>query len=159
MKGKTITGPIPEAVVTDTVDGINGLLTGLGPYEMPITTDEKKRLPKAADGSQAFIEKSKDYSLTDTDYLPGYVDAAEFANDVARSKQADEMEIGVRKLLAVINNISILSKSDAYVVSLEYYNNCRRAAKNGDARAQVIADELGKLFSRTNTNFEPQPNT
>ena len=148
-KGKLISGNIPEQVVIDILENTKQALLSLAPYEVPITREEKKYIPKSADAMKPFVEKGYEYSKTDTNYLPSYLNTTEIDNDFNRAKQSDSILREAMKIIAIVTNISICSKSDLYVAILDYYNNCCRAAKNGDARAKVIADEMGKLFKKS----------
>ncbi len=151
-KGKLISGIIPEQVVIDILENAKQALLSLTPYEVAITNEEKRHIPKAGDLSQPFIEKGFEYSKTDSNYLPSYLNTTEIENDFNRAKQSDSILREALKIVAIVTNISICSKSDLYVAMLDFYNNCNRAAKNGDARAKVIADEMGKLFKKSKKN-------
>lgn len=156
-KGNLISGELPQNVVDSVVQKYTGIQTEIDPYKISITTDEKRRIPKAADEAMPFMEKGYDYTKTDPKYLPGYVSVPELDNDFSRTKKLDTVEREHKKTGAVIHDMGIVTKSDLFSAILQYYNNVRKAAELGDARAKIIADDLGKLFARSKGNASETP--
>lgn len=155
--GDLFKGPIPQAIldqITAKQDEIQELLQ---PYKVNITEDEKRHIPKAADETHPFLEKGMEYAESDPEYLSNTLDIAEMQSDWAAHLDVATLERQGDINQKLFTNMTITSGSDVFVAILDYYASAQRAAKRGDARAKVIADELGTRFPGRPSEEEPPP--
>ena len=147
-KGNLVSGPIPADKYKNALKNIKDLLSVLKPFEVNLTEEEKKRIPKSGERIAAFIEKSIMYMNSNPEYMNGVMNAKEAENDRVTQKQAIELTEKLNIVLQILNDLYIAAGSDAYVASLDYYHSVKRSVERGDASAKQISEDLSKAFRR-----------
>ena len=74
------------------------------------------------------------------------MDAAAFGIDMDNVMAVTPLYQVLQQLSAAMNDLLLVSNSEAYEAALLYYSSVKLAAKQGDAEAKVIADDLGVRF-------------
>ncbi len=118
------------------------------PYMVDVTDKGKEPLLKVGDILTPFIKKCLDYTGTDPEYVPKYLDVEEFARDTAALLIMDGMNSAIDKVNAGIDDTRALLANDAYAEATAYYRSVRDAARSGDAKAKVIYEDLSKWFTK-----------
>ena len=157
--GDLFKGPIPQPILDEITTKQNEIQELLQPYKVNITEDEKRHIPKAADETHPFLEKGIEYAESDPDYLSNTLDINELKSDRAAHLDVATLERQGDINQKLLTNIAITAGSDIFIAILDYYASARRAAKRGDARAKVIADELGERFPGRPAEEDPTPPT
>ncbi len=137
---------ITGAQKTEINTKINELIALLEPMVIALDKEDRKRLSKMSDESIPFVEKVEQYSGTNPEFLPPYVDAAEFKKDFAVFKDIREI---LRPLMQIVGNLEdtrMLSGAEAYEVARGYYKMVGLAAKMNTPNAQAIYDDLRARF-------------
>lgn len=68
---------IPEADLQVMRDALNTIRETMGQYFSSLTPEQRRRLAKMSDGTEPFVEKVMEYSVTDPQFNPPYMDVAE----------------------------------------------------------------------------------
>jgi hypothetical protein len=111
-----------------------------------LTPKEKMALPKMSDGTLPFVTKTLDYSITDSQFVPPYVDATELQRDFKAVQDLTPVLRAVEKLHNSLNDTITLAGSEAYVTALAYYNSVKLGAKLDVPNAKAVYSDLKIRF-------------
>ncbi|MDD2994933.1 MAG: hypothetical protein PHP99_01805 [Paludibacter sp.] len=140
---------IPEEVLTQVTTKLNEILTLVKPYAITLTPEERKSMLKMGDKSNSFVEKALEYTRTNPEFVPAYMNVAEFETDFVETKNL----IGVMSLATQVSNsiddTQLAAGSEAYHAALYYYGNVQQSAAVNVPGAKAIYDELKKRFPNT----------
>ena len=127
----------------------------LAPYLQALTLDEKQSIFKMGDKTVATVQKVKTYMDTNPEFIPAYMDTAEFLKDEAVVSALDPLGNLATQLASDIKDTMILAGSEAIVGALLYYGTTKEAAAKGIVTAQPIYDDLSQRFSRKSIKKDP----
>lgn len=137
---------IPQA----DLEQINNLLTqlkaALAPYLHPLTAEEIKTIVKMGDKTVAFVNKVKDYTITNPEYTPGFMSVPDFNVDIDTVNQLTPLNKSIQQLSDDLNDTTIMAGNEALVAALMYYGNVKFNASQGQASAKTIYEDLKKRF-------------
>lgn len=140
---------IPEEVLTQVTTKLNEILTLVKPFAVTLTPEERKSMLKMGDKSNSFVEKALEYTRTNPEFVPAYMNVAEFEIDFVETKNL----IGVMSLATQVSNsiddTQLAAGSEAYHAALYYYGNVQQSAAVNVPGAKAIYDELKKRFPNT----------
>lgn len=140
---------IPEEVLTQVTTKLNEILTLVKPFAVTLTPEERKSMLKMGDKSNSFVEKALEYTRTNPEFVPAYMNVAEFETDFVETKNL----IGVMSLATQVSNsiddTQLAAGSEAYHAALYYYGNVQQSAAVNVPGAKAIYDELKKRFPNT----------
>ena len=138
-----------------TVDEENTIKTSLQtifntlkPHAVVLSDDERKTLIRSADRTLPFIEKSASYVVTHAQFKPDYVDADELAADVNGYKLSSRLLTPAAEIFRMLEDIAMLSGSEAYSSALSYYRNVKMQARDNRPGAKIVADDLAQRFTK-----------
>jgi hypothetical protein len=115
------------------------------PFLVDISGEEIRRLAKAGDLSEAFLQKALTIAEQSPEILPRNFAIEEFRSDMALSASLGEISLALKQLLERIGNTSIVARSDAYGHALLVYECSKRNAEQGLA---AVTRDLGQRFAR-----------
>lgn len=144
-----ITIEIPQNVLTEVAQKLQDCRTLLEPYLQALTDDEKQSLFKMGDKTVATVQKVKSYTDTNTEFVPAYMDTAEFRKDEAVVTSLDPLGNLAEQLASDIKDTMMLAGSEALLAALLYYGTVKEAASKGVTTAGPIYEDLKKRFSRS----------
>lgn len=127
----------------------------LKPFLIALTPEERKALPKMADGSTPFVGKALGYAKTNPQFVPAYVNIPELEIDFNAVIDLTEFAHICDKISDGLSDTSLLSGSEAYVAALSYYNSVKNAAKMNVPGAKAIYDDLKKRFESKSSGTPP----
>jgi hypothetical protein len=128
----------------------------LEPHIIVLSDLERKTLPKMADATLPFVEKVASYAVTHPQFKPDYVNAEELAMDVNGFKISNRILTSTAQLLRLLEDISILSGSEAYSSALSYYRNVKVQARDGRPGAKTVCDDLQQRFEHQGKHIVPK---
>jgi hypothetical protein len=137
---------IPEGDLTIVRDALALIQTTLAPYLIALTPEDRKKLPKMGDGSEPFVAKVMDYVVSDPQFLPPYLHVVEMKKDWDVVTGLMPIFRTVQQLDSNLSDTVMLSGSEAYEASLNYYKSVKMAAKMNVPNAKTIAEDLSKRF-------------
>lgn len=141
--------PPPPDVLTQVTDLVNQIETLLQPYLYALTPDQRKILPKMADKTVAFVDKTLDYANNNPQFAPAYLDLTTLSNDVSTVDGLTKIENPLVSLTAQLNDTVMMAGSEAYVAALSFYNTVKEAARRNIPGAKAIFDDLKKRFEQS----------
>ncbi|MBC7495105.1 MAG: hypothetical protein H7221_08875 [Flavobacterium sp.] len=138
---------IPAAQLTIITGLITQLKTALAPYIHALTPDEIKGIAKMGDKTVAFVDKIKDYTVTNPEFVPAnMINVADFNVDVNAVNVLAPVSKSVNQIAADLEDTLMLCGNEALIPALIYYGNVKFNASNGVASAKTIYEDLQQRF-------------
>jgi hypothetical protein len=132
------------------LSNINNLLaqlkTALAPYVHGLTTDEIAGIFKMGDKTVAFVDKIKDYTATNPEFVPSFMSVANFKVDVNAVNVLAPIAKSTKQISDDLNDTLMLCGNEALVAALIYYNSVKFNASQGVSGAKTIYEDLKKRF-------------
>lgn len=148
---------IPEAVITSVIKKLNECKTELAPYMQGLTADERRDLFKMGDKTVATVQKTRSYTETNPEFIPAYMNVAEFNSDVNVVNQLKPIEDLAKQLVVDISDTSMLAGSEALQQALLYYGQVREADSKGVPSSRAIYEDLQPRFARRRNKPSEKP--
>ncbi|SHK20623.1 hypothetical protein SAMN04488028_103361 [Reichenbachiella agariperforans] len=139
---------IPAADIQTVEDALATIQTTLAPYLLALTSEQRKTIPKMGDGTVPFVDKVMDYAVSDSMFVPPYMDVPEMSKDFAVVSVLMPLLRTVDQLQSNLSDTTMMAGSEAYVAALSYYNSVKMAAKQNVPGAKAIHDDLKKRFAK-----------
>ncbi len=140
---------IPEEVVTQTTEKLLEAVTLLQPFIIALTPEERRNLPKMSDKTQPFVEKCLNYTKSNPEFAPPYMDVDELNADMAVYRQLRPIYNIITKLNNGLDDTTMQAGAESYANALSYYNSVKLAAKMDIPGAKGIYDDLKKRFLKS----------
>lgn len=141
-----ISAEIPSKIIDEVLGLLKNASNILKPYLASLTMQDRQYIAKMSDKTVAFVTKIIDYSETNADFNPAYLDIPELKRDFKLVHDLKKIEELAKQLASDIDDTMMLAGSEAYLSSLLYYNNVKVAAKQGLAQAKPIYEDLSVRF-------------
>lgn len=151
MNENRISIDLLPADITAINQAINTLAQKLQPVLLALNEEDKKNIPKLGERSLAYAEKTVQYSQSNPEFLPAYVDAAELKKDFDGYLLLNGF---LRQLAQIVKNLddtATLSGSEAISAVSAYYKSVKYAAAMGVPNAKAIYDDLSQRFEAQKT--------
>lgn len=142
-----------QKIIEDSFATIKGVLK---PHVVVLSETDRKTLPRVADGTLPFIEKVTSYAVTYPQFKPVYMSSEELAIDVNGFKLSNKLLLISSEVHRQLEDISILSGSEAYSSSLSYYRNVKAQALDDQPEAKTVAEELSQRFAGQGKTLPPK---
>ncbi|MEI6061784.1 MAG: hypothetical protein WCR72_13850 [Bacteroidota bacterium] len=146
MMDNRINFTLSDAEQATITQSIQSVLDILQPFTVVLSDNDRKTLPKMADGNLPFVEKAASYAVTHPQFKPGYIDAGDMATDIQGYKVSSRILASVYGLVRLLEDISILSGSEAYMAALIYYRSVKLQARDGLQGALTVTRDLQQRF-------------
>ena len=137
---------IPEADFLAAKQHLNDAANLLKPFLVALTPDQRKTILKMGDKSLPFVEKALEYSKSNANLLPVYIDLPEWEKDAIAHRQLVELYRICEQLCSNIDDTGMLTGSESFMAALGFYNNTKQAAKMNVPDAKPVADDLAMRF-------------
>ncbi len=145
---------IPETVITEVTQRLTEIDTALKPYQIALSPDERRELPKMSDKTQPFVEKALDYTTSAPQFAPPYMDKDELVNDMKIHSQLTPLLRLVRALNDGLDDTTMAAGAESYTNALTYYNSVKQATKIDVPGAKSIYEDLSKRFVKAKNDKE-----
>lgn len=142
--------------ITDAFDVIFGVLK---PHEVVLSDTERKTLPKMADATLPFVEKVEGYAVSHPEFKPNYVNAQDLTIDVQGYKLSSRLLTPAYNIVRLLEDISILSGSEAYSSALSYYRSVQMQARDSQRGAKTVFEDLQQRFINQGKRTPPPAKT
>lgn len=143
-----ISTEIPPAVIESVAKALQECKAALAPYLHALTDNERRALFKMGDKTVATVQKVKSYIETNAEFVPAYMDKAEFLKDEAVAAQLSPLNSLAEQLAADLNDTVMLAGSEALLSAMLYYGQVKEAYKKGIPTSKPIYEDLSKRFTR-----------
>lgn len=117
--------------------------------------NQRRRLAKMGDGSEAFCRKALDVMLENATLLPGNLDLAEMDRDLASHDALNTRLVRLVKLLEKVRDTDMALGSDVMVAALGGYGYLKLAGKGEGLDA--VSRDLGKRFEGNGQRGDTAP--
>lgn len=148
---------IPATVIDQVTNLLNQINTTLAPYITPLTNEERRAILKMSDKTEAFVDKTKGYLVSNPEFIPSFLNTGDFEIDYQNNTLMNPVLKTATQLANNLNDTVMVSGSEAYKGSLMYYNNVKQGDKNGVANARTIYEDLKKRFPGKSNGEVPPP--
>jgi hypothetical protein len=139
---------IPQEVIDEVVAKLKDCKHQLTPYLQGLTAEERMSLFKMGDKTVATVQKTKSYMETNPEFVPNYMNQAEFLKDEKVVTQLNPI-VNLAKQLAVdVEDTVMLSGSEALQEAMLYYGQVKEATSKGVPTAKPIYEDLKQRFSK-----------
>jgi hypothetical protein len=139
---------IPQAVIDTVTQKLQECKTALAPFLQGLTADERLSMFKMGDKTVATVQKTKSYVETNPEFVPSYMDKAEFLKDEAVVSLLNPLNNLAAQLSSDLNDTIMLAGSEAIQNALLYYGQVREAHNKGIVTAKPIYEDLSQRFTR-----------
>lgn len=140
---------LTEAEQAQLKQHLDGILAILNPQAVTLSDDDRKTLAKMSDGTQPFVEKALGFMQTAPDFKPAFVNTTDAQTDLNAYKLAKQYVTQARDIVRILEDISMLSGSEAYTAALAYYKSVQFHDKQNQAGAKAVANELSLRFVKS----------
>ena len=138
---------IPAAQLTVITGLITQLRTAIAPYIHALTAEEIKGIAKMGDKTVAFVDKVKDYMVSNPEFVPAnLINVADFNVDVNAVNVLSPVSKSVNQIAGDLEDTLMLCGNEALIPALIYYHNVKFNASNGVASAKTIHEDLKQRF-------------
>ena len=137
---------IPVEVLADVMTKLGEIATILKPHLLTLTATERGDLPKMGDKSIAFVQKSHEFSKTNPEFAPKYLNLLDFDIDFNDAQNLIPVLNSFMQVVNGIDDTKLAAGSEAYQASLLYYNGVQRGVEANIPGAKAIFEELRSRF-------------
>ncbi len=114
-----------------------------------LSLDERKQFGRIAEQNKLFVNKAKDYMEEYPQYVPPFLDKAEFDKDFMARSIIEKRLIRLDGLTEQLSDTKILLDNDNYNNALTFYRNIRFLSREDVPGTTNIAEDLSQFFPRT----------
>ena len=137
---------ISDADLAEIKAAIATLKTKLLPNLKTLSAEERHDLPKMGDKTVSFVKKALEYSGSNADIAPPFLDVNAFKIDVQAVESIRAIYQPLLQITDALNDTMLLSGSEAYSGALIYYNASKSAAKTNIPGAKNVFEDLSNRF-------------
>ncbi|MGK4567755.1 hypothetical protein [Flavobacterium sp. 3HN19-14] len=139
---------IPQEVIDRVTEKLQECRTALAPFLQALTADERETMFKMGDKTVATVQKTKSYMQTNPEFIPDYMEKAEFFKDETVVTQLQPIANLATQLAADAKDTVTLAGSKALQAAMLYYGQVREANSKGVQTAKPIYEDLQERFAR-----------
>lgn len=145
---------IPEETIATVLENLQECKNLLQPYLQALTAEERQSIFKMGDKTVATVLKTKDYVATNPQFVPSYMNAAEFVADANVVNQLSPIANLATQLTRNVEDTVMLAGSEALQQALLYYGQVKEAASKGVPSAEPIYNDLKQRFAKKPRNVQ-----
>ncbi|MCA6066184.1 hypothetical protein JI747_003270 [Chryseobacterium sp. RG1] len=135
-----------EAELTQLDQAITSIETVLQGKTINLDAEQRQQYGSIAEQNKLFVNKAKSYMEQYPQFVPPFLDKAEYDRDYAARQQ---LEIRMQRLSSVTEQLSdtkTLLDFDNYHNSLTFYRNLRYLSRENMPGTNVIYDDMKQFF-------------
>lgn len=125
---------------------IETLAGKLQPILIALEAEDKRMLGKLGEKSVSFVDKTVQYSQSNPEFLPAFIDVAEFKKDYEAFSILNGF---LRPLIQIVENLddtASLCGSEAVSAANTYYGSVKQGMKMNVPNAKAIYDDLSQRY-------------
>lgn len=146
---------IPEQTIAAVLENLQECKNLLEPYLLALTPEERQSILKMGDKTVATVLKTKDYVVTNPQFVPSYMDVEEFVADATVVNQLTPITNLATQLSRDVEDTVMVAGSEAFQEALLYYGQVKEAASKGIPSAESIYDDLKQRFAKKPKRAQP----
>ena len=148
MEESKILQIIPPDVLTKVLANTNENRELLAPYMVSLTSAERKKTYKVADGTEAFVDKGISYQKQFPQFVPKQMDTKEMQNDYDLMTSLMPVVQLTAGLLSLMSDTKMSAGAGTLKQLLKYYNCVKQAAKENVPEAKDVYTDLSKRYKK-----------
>ncbi|RZS99456.1 hypothetical protein [Aquimarina brevivitae] len=128
---------------------IRQILTG---KTINLTPEQRQQYGRIANQNKLIVDKAKNYMEQHPDWVPRFVDKAEFDRDYTARQQVESRVQLLENLSTQLIDTKTLLDHDNYNNALSFYRMIRYLAGENEPGAKSVYEDMRVLFNRTGTS-------
>ncbi|WP_452600805.1 hypothetical protein [Pontimicrobium sp. MEBiC06410] len=144
-----------EQELTDLDTHLTGIQTVLNGKTVNLTTDQRQQYGRIANQNKLIVDKAKNFMEQHPNWIPNFLDKAEFDNDYTARQQIESRVQLLENLAQQLIDTKTLLDHDNYTNALSFYRMVRFLAGENEPGAQAVYSDMKVLFSKNTTKTEP----
>jgi len=137
---------IPADVLAQVNAKLSDIITLIKPYMVTLTPEERHSILKKGDKSDSFVSKTFEYTKTNPEFIPAFMNVADFEIDLNDSNNLVGSVSLATQICNTLDDTMMVAGSEAYYAALYYYSNVQQSAAVNIPGAKAIQEELKKRF-------------
>lgn len=146
---------IPEETIAAVLENLQNCKNLLEPYVLALTPEERQSILKMGDKTVATVLKTKEYVVTNPQFVPSYMNVEEFVADATIVNQLTPITNLATQLFRNVEDTVMVAGSEALQEALLYYGQVKEAASKGIPSAEPIYDDLKQRFAKKPKRVQP----
>ncbi|WDF45622.1 hypothetical protein PQ459_12005 [Chryseobacterium sp. KACC 21268] len=111
-----------------------------------LTPEQRQQYGSIAEQNKLFVNKAKSYMEQYPQYVPPFLDKAEYDKDFAARQQLESRMQKMNSLTEQLSDTKILLDFDNYHNSLTFYRNVKYLSSENVPGTNVIYDDMKQFF-------------
>ena len=146
---------IPEETIAAVLQNLQNCKSLLEPYLLALTPEERHSILKMGDKTVATVLKTKEYVVTNPQFVPSYMNVDEFVANTTVVMQLTPITNLATQLSRDVEDTVMVAGSEAFQEALLYYGQIKEAASKGVPSAEPIYDDLKQRFAKKTKRVQP----
>ena len=143
------------AELTQIDQAINSLETVLQGKTVHLTPEQRQQYGRIAEQNKLFVNKAKSYMEQYPQFVPLFLDKAEYDRDYAARQQLESRMQRLSSVTEQLSDTKILLDFDNYHNSITFYRNMKYLSGENVPGTNVIYDDMKQFFVTTSTTPTP----
>lgn len=111
-----------------------------------LDAEDKKMLGKLGEKSISYVDKTVQYSQSNPEFLPAFIDAAEFKKDYDAFSVLNSFLRPLAQIVKNLDDTATLCGSEAVSAANTYYGSVKQGMKMNVPNAKAIYDDLSQRY-------------
>lgn len=146
MNENRISIALSQADITEINEAVNTLAQKLQPILIALEATNKQMIAKIGDKSVPFVDKTVQYSQSNPEFLPAFIDAAEFKKDFDAFITLNNILRPLAQIAKNLDDTATLCGSEGVAAANAYYASVKQGVKMGVPNAKAIYDDLSQRY-------------
>ncbi|WP_343679702.1 hypothetical protein [Chryseobacterium arthrosphaerae] len=122
-----------------------------------LTPEERQQYGSIAEQNKLFVNKVKTYMEQYPQYVPNFLDKAEFDKDYLGREQVEQRLQRMSSLTEQLSDTKVLLDHDNYHNAITFYRNLKFLSGENVPGTNVIYEDMKQFFVTTGTSAPPVP--
>ncbi len=119
-----------------------------------LSPDERRQYGSIAEQNKLFVNKAKKLMEQYPQYIPPFVDKAEFDRDYTSRTQLENRFTQLKRITELFSDTKVLLDHDNYTNALSFYRNIKYLNSEKIAGIETLYQELKQFFAKSNLKSE-----
>ena len=138
-----------EAELTQLDQAISSIEAVLQGKTINLTPEQRQQYGSIAEQNKLFVNKAKSYMEQYPQYVPPFLDKAEYDKDYAARQQIESRMQRLASVTEQLSDTKILLDFDNYHNSITFYRNMKYLSGENVSGTNVIYDDMKQFFVTT----------
>ncbi len=115
-----------------------------------LSAEERRQYGSIAEQNKLFVNKAKELMEQYPQYVPPFVDKAEFDRDYTSRMQLEDRFTKIKRLAELFSDTKVLLDHDNYTNALSFYRNIKYLNSEKMPGVETLYQELKQFFTKSN---------